>query len=168
MASAENTGIFAGVSSFTSQASDPTRFAPVGGKILPQSGNTAATAAAIATANGTPLPQSGTSATQNVAAPATATSASGNGSASATGSSSNSAKGTTASSADPQTLVNQLNKYLNDSGRSDEFRLDPDSDKYIQQVNPSNGAVVAEYLVSEFPALARSVGASGLLIDAVA
>jgi hypothetical protein len=43
--------------------------------------------------------------------------------------------------------------------------LDPDSSSYIQQVNPASGAVVAQYAVSEFPALARSIGASGLLID---
>jgi hypothetical protein len=46
--------------------------------------------------------------------------------------------------------------------------VDPDSDKYIQQVNPATGVVVAEYLASEFPALARSVGASGLLVDETA
>ena len=62
----------------------------------------------------------------------------------------------------------QLNKYLNDSGRPDEFRVDPASGKLIQQVNPANGAVLGEFSVDEFPALARSVGASGLLIDSLA
>ncbi len=62
----------------------------------------------------------------------------------------------------------QLNKYLNDSGRPDEFRVDPASGKLIQQVNPANGAVLGEFSVEEFPALARSVGASGLLIDSLA
>ncbi len=70
--------------------------------------------------------------------------------------------------AEPQTLVDQLNKYLNDSGRPDEFRVDPASGKLIQQVNPANGAVLGEFSVDEFPALARSVGASGLLIDSLA
>jgi hypothetical protein len=70
--------------------------------------------------------------------------------------------------ADPQRLVAQLNKYLNDSGRPDEFRVDPASGKLIQQVNPANGAVLGEFSVEEFPALARSVGASGLLIDSLA
>jgi hypothetical protein len=70
-------------------------------------------------------------------------------------------------SADPQTLVNQLNSHLNDSGFPDQFRLDP-TGKQIQQVNPATGKVVGEFSVSEFPALARSVGASGLLLDSLA
>ncbi len=69
--------------------------------------------------------------------------------------------------ADLQALINQLNKHLNDSGLPDQFRLDP-SGKLIQQVNPANGAVIGEFAVSEFPALARSVGASGLLLDSLA
>ena len=59
-------------------------------------------------------------------------------------------------------LVAQLNKHLNDSGRPDQYRIDPSSDnKVIQQINPASGAVIGEFLVSEFPALARSVGVSG-------
>jgi hypothetical protein len=59
-----------------------------------------------------------------------------------------------------------LNKYLNDSGRPDQFRVDPSSgSKLIQQINPATGAVVGEFLASEFPALARSVGVSGVLVD---
>ena len=59
-----------------------------------------------------------------------------------------------------------LNKYLNDSGRPDEFRVDPESDaQVIQPINPATGAVVGEFSASEFPALARSVGVSGALID---
>jgi hypothetical protein len=69
--------------------------------------------------------------------------------------------------ADLQALVNQLNKHLNDSGLPDQFRLDP-AGKLIQQVNPANGAVIGEFAVSEFPALARGVGASGLLFDSLA
>jgi hypothetical protein len=70
---------------------------------------------------------------------------------------------------DPQPLIDQLNKHLNDSGRPDQFRLDPNSGgKIIQQVNPATGAVIGEFLVSEFPALARGVGASGLLVDSLA
>jgi uncharacterized FlaG/YvyC family protein len=72
-------------------------------------------------------------------------------------------------STDPQSLVDALNKYLNDSGRPDQFRLDATSgDKLIQQVNPTTGVVIGEFPVSEFPALARSVGASSLLIDSLA
>ena|ERR1700675_26436 len=71
--------------------------------------------------------------------------------------------------ADLQTLVAQLNKFLNDSGRPDEFRVDPgSSNTLIQQINPANGAVLGEFAVDEFPALARSLGASGLLIDSLA
>jgi len=70
---------------------------------------------------------------------------------------------------DPQSLVDVLNKYLNDSGRPDQFRLDATTgDKLIQQVNPATGEVIGEFPVSEFPALARSVGASSLLIDSLA
>jgi hypothetical protein len=71
-----------------------------------------------------------------------------------------------ARSADPQSLVALLNKYLNDSGRPDQFRVAPASeDQLIQQINPANGEVIGEFSVSEFPALARSVGASGLMVD---
>ncbi|HTB91097.1 MAG TPA: flagellar protein FlaG [Steroidobacteraceae bacterium] len=65
-----------------------------------------------------------------------------------------------------QAQVQQLNKYLNDSGKPDQFRVDPDSDgKLIQQVNPANGEVIAEFPASEFAALARSVGISGVIVD---
>jgi hypothetical protein len=65
-----------------------------------------------------------------------------------------------------QAQVALLNKYLNDSGRPDQYRVDPASDaKLIQQINPATGAVVGEFSASEFPALARSVGVSGALID---
>jgi hypothetical protein len=71
-----------------------------------------------------------------------------------------------ARSADAKSLVALLNKYLNDSGRPDQFRVAPSSDdKLIQQINPANGEVIGEFAVSEFPALARSVGASGLMVD---
>jgi hypothetical protein len=62
--------------------------------------------------------------------------------------------------------VKLLNKHLNDSGKADQFRVDPDSDgKLIQQVNPANGEVIAEFPASEFAALARSVGISGVVVD---
>ena len=62
--------------------------------------------------------------------------------------------------------VQLLNKYLNNSGKPDQFRVAPDSDdKLIQQVNPANGEVVAEFPASEFAALARSVGISGVIVD---
>jgi uncharacterized FlaG/YvyC family protein len=59
-----------------------------------------------------------------------------------------------------------LNKYLNDSGKPDQFRVDPSSDdKLIQQVNPATGEVIGEFPASEFAALARSVGISGVIVD---
>jgi hypothetical protein len=65
-----------------------------------------------------------------------------------------------------EALVALLNRHLNDSGQPDQFRVDPNSDnKLIQQVNPGTGDVVGEFLASEFPALARSVGLSGVLVD---
>ena len=70
---------------------------------------------------------------------------------------------------DPSSLVAFLNKFLNDSGRPDQFRVDPASGgTFIQEINPASGAVVAEYAISEFPALARGIGASGLLVGGVA
>jgi hypothetical protein len=67
-----------------------------------------------------------------------------------------------------QSLIAQLNKYLNDSGRPDQYRVDPQSENTIQEVNPANGAVIGQFAASEFPALARSVGASGVLVDTLA
>ena len=65
-----------------------------------------------------------------------------------------------------EALVAQLNKHVNDSGRPSQFRVDPSSNnKVIQQINPANGAVVGEFLISEFPALARSIGITGALVD---
>jgi hypothetical protein len=65
-----------------------------------------------------------------------------------------------------QARVELLNKYLNNSGKPDQFRVAPDSDdKLIQQVNPANGEVIAEFPASEFAALARSVGISGVAVD---
>jgi hypothetical protein len=66
---------------------------------------------------------------------------------------------------DPQALVDLLNKNLNDSGEPDQFRVDPASNEFIQQINPANGAVVGQFSIEEFPALARSVGASGGIVD---
>jgi uncharacterized FlaG/YvyC family protein len=170
MASDVSPGAISGASAvLSSQAADPAKFALTSGKTLPSGGNSAATAAATAAsiaAAGKGLPQSGNGAAQPTA---TAPAANSNSTTASTSSAKSSqAKSTAASSSDPQALVNQINKYLNDSGQADQFRLDPSSENYIQQVNPANGAVVAQYAVSEFPALARSIGVSGLLIDDVA
>ncbi|HEY0746999.1 MAG TPA: flagellar protein FlaG [Steroidobacteraceae bacterium] len=65
-----------------------------------------------------------------------------------------------------QAQVALLNKYLNDSGKPDQFRVDPASDdKLIQQVNPATGEVVGELPANEFEALARSVGISGVIVN---
>jgi uncharacterized FlaG/YvyC family protein len=67
---------------------------------------------------------------------------------------------------DVQTQVASLNKLLNDSGRAAQFRVDPTSgNKVIQEINPANGEVIAEYSATEFAALARSVGISGAIVD---
>jgi hypothetical protein len=59
-----------------------------------------------------------------------------------------------------------LNKYLNDSGRPDQYRVAPDSDSMlIQELNPASGDVIAVYPAISFPALARSLGISSALID---
>ena len=69
-------------------------------------------------------------------------------------------------STDVQAQVAFLNKYLNDSGRPDQFRVDPNSDSMlIQEVNPATGAVIAEYPSLSFPALAKSLGISSAVID---
>jgi uncharacterized FlaG/YvyC family protein len=69
-------------------------------------------------------------------------------------------------STDIQAQVAFLNKYLNDSGRPEQFRVDPNSDSMlIQEVNPATGAVIAEYPSVSFPALARSLGISSAVID---
>jgi hypothetical protein len=71
-----------------------------------------------------------------------------------------------AAETDVRAQVALLNKSLNDSGKPDQFRVAPDSnDKLIQQINPANGEVIGEFPASEFAALARSVGISGVALD---
>jgi len=72
----------------------------------------------------------------------------------------------TADSGVLQSQVTLLNKYLNDSGQPNRFRVDPNSrDKLIQEINPATGEVIGEYSVSMFPALAKSLGIVGSLLD---
>jgi hypothetical protein len=126
-----------------SQAILPVSSQPSSGKSLPPGGK-----------NAPPAPAADSASTQAAADAATAT---------------RKAPPLPPRSTDPQSMVDLLNKQLNDSGRPDQFRLDPTSgDKLIQQINPANGAVIGEFSVEEFPALARSVGATGLLIDSLA
>jgi hypothetical protein len=72
------------------------------------------------------------------------------------------------SPASNSTLLSQAtlwNKYLNDSGQPNRFRVDPNSDKVIQEINPATDKVIGEYPVAAFPALAKSLGVVGSLID---
>jgi hypothetical protein len=72
----------------------------------------------------------------------------------------------TSDAADLQAFVAALNKVLNDSGHPNQFRVDPNAPTtMIQEINPANGEVLAEFAAAEFPALAKSVGASGILLD---
>ena len=62
--------------------------------------------------------------------------------------------------------LQQLNKYLNDSGRANTFRVDPASrNQTIQEINTATGEVIGEFAVQQFPALVRSLGISGVLVD---
>src|SRR5271165_1700236 len=128
-----------------SQAPLSIAFSAPSGKVLP-AGNTATTVEAAVAAS--------------TAEPATAQAAASHGTPIP-------AKAVSSATKQPdlRTLIAQLNKFLNDSGRPDQYRVDPQSQATIQEINPSNGAVIGQFSASEFPALARSVGASGLLFD---
>jgi uncharacterized FlaG/YvyC family protein len=118
-----------------------------------------ATSISIQSGGGRSLPQTGNIATAETSARTSDTAQA----------ASNINKAPVQNTTDPDALVKQLNKYLNDSGRPDQFRLDPASNgRLIQQVNPASGEVIGEFSASEFPALARSVGGAGLLIDSLA
>jgi hypothetical protein len=59
-----------------------------------------------------------------------------------------------------------LNKYLNDSGKPNRYRVAPNSEEqFIQEINPATGEVIGEYSVSTFPTLAKSLGIVGSLIN---
>jgi hypothetical protein len=106
-------------------------------------GSQAATTVRVQQLSGKLLPQSGNSATEAAAH-----------------------RTPPAAKPDLQAQVALLNKYVNESGRPDQFRVAPQADaNLIQEINPATGAVIAEYSAAEFPALARSLGISGGLID---
>jgi uncharacterized FlaG/YvyC family protein len=70
------------------------------------------------------------------------------------------------SAPDLHALTAQLNKYFRESGRTNQFRVDSSTGRtQIQELNPDTGEVIGEYPAAEFPALFRSLGVSGLLID---
>ena len=109
-------------------------------------GSQAATTVRVPQLSGKLLPQSGNSATEAAAH-----------------------RTPPAAKPDLQAQVALLNKYVNESGRPDQFRVAPQADaNLIQEINPATGAVIAEYSAAEFPALARSLGISGGLIDSQA
>jgi hypothetical protein len=59
-----------------------------------------------------------------------------------------------------------LNKFLNDSGKPNQFRVAPNTNStVIQEINPANGEVVGDYPAIAFPALAKSLGIPSALID---
>jgi hypothetical protein len=59
-----------------------------------------------------------------------------------------------------------LNKYLNDLGQPNRYRLALNAEgRLIQEINPATGEVIGEYSVSTFPTLAKSLGLVGSLID---
>jgi hypothetical protein len=142
-------------------------------------GSQAPTAANIQVSGGTSLPAGGQSPSQTAHAVGTSnTTRKDFGASDATSASSHAKAAPTqaqatsvpppAKSTDVQAFVAQLNKHLNTTGRPDLYRVDPQSGSNIQEVNPANGEVIAQFAASEFPTLARSVGASGLLFDSLA
>lgn len=136
-----------------SQAPKPTMVKAVGGNAVPPGGNT--------------VPQAGNGSTALTADPVHPATRSGPGPVATTSAAKESPKPATATNeANLPALVTQLNKYLNDSGRPDQFRVDPGSrGQTIQEINPSTGEVIGQYSVSQFPELARSLGVSGMLVD---
>ena len=70
------------------------------------------------------------------------------------------------SAPDLNALLAQLNKYFRESGRTNQFRVDSSTGRtQIQELNPDTGEVIGEYPAAEFPALFRSLGVPGVLID---
>jgi len=89
----------------------------------------------------------------------------GNGAASGAASGASKSSAASNRATDLQAQVDFLNKFLNDSGKPDQFRVDPQSDSLIQEINPATGEVIAEYAAATFPELARSLGLSSAVLD---
>jgi hypothetical protein len=149
-----------------SQAPQPAAQTP-GGKVVPPSGNTTpafslpATAAAKTASPAAPQVAAGT---QKVTPPNSYGAVVAAAAASAQSSASNAS-----TAPDSKTVVAALNKYLNDTGRPDQFRIVSGSGgKVIQQVNPANGEVIGQFSVTEFPALAQSVVGGSAQVDSTA
>jgi uncharacterized FlaG/YvyC family protein len=128
--------------------------------------NPAPTPATVQSASGNNVPQNGNGAASAAASASSTTAAIVRANAQNQSSSAATQKPTATNKASVPELVQQLNKYLNDTGRANQFRIDPHSrDQIIQEINPANGAVIGEFSVAEFPLLARSLGVSGVLVD---
>jgi uncharacterized FlaG/YvyC family protein len=128
--------------------------------------NPAPTPATVQSAGGNNVPQNGNGAASAATVATSTTAAIARANAQNQPSSVVTKKPTATNKASVPELVQQLNKYLNDTGRANQFRIDPQSrDQTIQEINPANGAVIGEFSVAEFPLLARSLGVSGILVD---
>jgi hypothetical protein len=128
-----------------SRAPQPTAIQTIGGNIPPQSGKIDPSSAVLAPSTATPVGLKKKNADSVTSKPAVFDTAS------------------------LQARVQYLNKALNDSGRPNQFRIAPQSrDQTIQEINPVSGEVVGEFAAAEFPALARSLGVSGALVDSQA
>jgi uncharacterized FlaG/YvyC family protein len=122
--------------------------------------------ATVQSSSGNNVPQNGKGAALASAAATSTTAAIARANAQNQSSNNVTQKPTATNKASVPALVEQLNKYLNDTGRANQFRIDPHSrDQTIQEINPANGEVIGEFSVSEFPLLARSLGISGVLVD---
>jgi hypothetical protein len=129
---------------------------PPGGNVLPQSGNSALSAAVTAAPNSHNPAQKPAPSGAVVAQPAAPAAQP-----------PRDAK--PAAKPDPGKVAAALNKALNDSGRPDQFRLASASgEPVIEQINPATGAVIGQYSAAEFPALAASAEAGGSLVDSTA
>lgn len=144
-----------------------TTVSSLNGQSLPSSGRSTPPlpGATSATGNYSAAANQAASASSGAASSAAAYAAASSSTGSSSATSSATSKTPVAQSSDPQSLVQDLNKFLNQSGRPDQFRLDPADGNLIQQINPTNGVVIGQFSVLEFPALARSVGVTGLLIN---
>jgi hypothetical protein len=150
----------------TGSASSGNTAKPANGKLLPNTG-APAKAASVLAKSAVKLAASDT-ASGSATSPTTSVSATSTTPPSSSVTDAAGPKTPAASQPDTRALVAQLNKHLNDSGLPDQYRVDPHSTGMIQEVNPANGAVIGEFSASEFPSLARSAGALGLLVDSLA
>jgi hypothetical protein len=157
-----------------SQAPKPAVQNP-GGNALPPSGTitpavSLPAVAAYAAHNVAPAASTQTSAAQTpAAAPKVAPPSSSGPVIAAAAANAQSSASNSSAAPDSKTVVAALNKFLNDTGRPDEFRLEVSNGvQVIQQVNPANGEVIGEFSAVEFPALAQAVVAGSGAVNSTA